>query len=304
MLLDIYERVEKENGPRDRRFRIEHAQHLASGRHPRFGTLGVIASMQPYHAIDDGRWAEQFIGDAHRDDLRVPLAARSRRRELAFGSDWFVAPPTPLEGIYAAVTRRTLDDKNPGGWVPAQKITVEEALRAYTATGALTRRSRNRAKGSCRTGASPTSSCSTATSSRSRRSRSATPRCHDDSSAARSSTGSRSPNGGTYTPAGHRPRLVGFADSRRQDEAAAQHDDSDGTTRIDARKSLRRGAADVRRDDVSDRRPLQRLADRAVPSDEPKGWRARCGVDAPASTRKSSAGRLDVLSDAGRAGRR
>ena len=135
MLLDIYERVEKENGARDRRFRIEHTQHLRERDIPRFAQLGVIASMQPYHAIDDGRWAEQFIGKriATTYAFRSLLDAKAR---LAFGSDWFVAPATPLEGIYAAVTRRTLDDKNPGGWVPEQKIAVEEALRAYTVGGA------------------------------------------------------------------------------------------------------------------------------------------------------------------------
>ena len=135
LLLDIYERVERENGRRDRRFRIEHAQHLASADIPRFAQLGVIASMQPYHAIDDGRWAEKFIGAR----IKTTYAFRSLldvKARLAFGSDWFVAPPTPLEGIYAAVTRRTLDEKNPGGWVAEQKVTVEEALRAYTATAA------------------------------------------------------------------------------------------------------------------------------------------------------------------------
>jgi predicted amidohydrolase YtcJ len=135
MLLDIYERVEQEDGARDRRFRVEHAQHLRERDIPRFAQLDVIASMQPYHAIDDGRWAEQFIGKriATTYAFRSLLDAKAR---LAFGSDWFVAPATPLEGIYAAVTRRTLDDKNPDGWVPAQKITVEEALRAYTTGGA------------------------------------------------------------------------------------------------------------------------------------------------------------------------
>lgn len=135
LLLDVYERVQKENGERDRRFRIEHAQHLARADIPRFARLGVIASMQPYHAIDDGRWAETYIG--HR--IRTTYAFRSlldAKAQLAFGSDWFVAPPTPLEGIYAAVTRRTLDDRNPGGWVPQQKISVEEAVRAYTASAA------------------------------------------------------------------------------------------------------------------------------------------------------------------------
>jgi predicted amidohydrolase YtcJ len=143
LLLDIYERVAKEHGPRDRRFRIEHAQHPTFADIKRFGALGVIPSMQPYHAIDDGRWAEKYIGDR----IRSTYAFRSlldAKATLAFGSDWFVAPPTPLEGIYAAVTRRTLDDRNPGGWVPEQKITVEEALRAYTGGAAYASFDENR----------------------------------------------------------------------------------------------------------------------------------------------------------------
>ena len=137
MQLDIFERVSKENGPRDRRFRIEHAQHIAPPDIARFGTLGVIASMQPYHAIDDGRWADQVIGPERAKGTYAFRSLLDAHATLAFGSDWFVAPPTPLEGIYAAVTRRTLDEKRPGGWVPEQKITVEEALRAYTMGGAF-----------------------------------------------------------------------------------------------------------------------------------------------------------------------
>ena len=131
-LLDTYERVARENGPRDRRFRMEHAQHIAPSDIARFGRLGVIASMQPYHAIDDGRWAEKVIGGERAKGTYAFRSLLDSGATLAFGSDWFVAPPTPLEGIYAAVTRRTLDDLNPGGWVPEQKITVEEALQAYT----------------------------------------------------------------------------------------------------------------------------------------------------------------------------
>ena len=134
--LDVFARVARENGPRDRRFRIEHAQHPAAADIARFTAGQVIASMQPYHAIDDGRWAETVIGPriattyAFKSMLDAGVA-------LAFGSDWFVAPPTPLEGIYAAVTRRTLDDANPDGWVPAQKISVEQALTAYTRAAAF-----------------------------------------------------------------------------------------------------------------------------------------------------------------------
>jgi predicted amidohydrolase YtcJ len=134
--LDIYERVEHENGARDRRFRIEHAQHIAPPEIPRFAVLGVIASMQPYHAIDDGRWAEKVIGHERGMGTYAFKSLLDQHTRLAFGSDWFVAPATPLEGIYAAVTRRTLDGANPNGWYPEQKITVEDALRAYTSGGA------------------------------------------------------------------------------------------------------------------------------------------------------------------------
>jgi predicted amidohydrolase YtcJ len=135
-LLNIYERVEQENGSKDRRFRIEHAQHIAPQDIPRFASLNVIPSMQPYHAIDDGRWAEKVIGS---ERIKTTYAFKSlfdAGAIVAFGSDWFVAPPTPLEGIYAAVTRRTIDDQNPDGWVPEQKITVEQALVAYTRNAA------------------------------------------------------------------------------------------------------------------------------------------------------------------------
>jgi predicted amidohydrolase YtcJ len=134
ILLNYFEEVAKENGPRDRRFRIEHAQHLLSGDITRFARLGVIASMQPYHAIDDGRWAEKRIGPVR---IKTTYAFRSlldSGATLAFGSDWFVAPLSPILGIHAAVTRQTIDGKNPNGWVPEQKVTVEEAMRAYTSS--------------------------------------------------------------------------------------------------------------------------------------------------------------------------
>ncbi|MER3632733.1 MAG: amidohydrolase [Blastocatellia bacterium] len=131
-ILDFYEAVVKTNGKRDRRFRIEHAQHLRQEDIPRFGTLGVVASMQPFHLIDDGRWAWKRLDN---ERLKGTYAFRSLLDSgavLAFGSDSPVAPLNPLLGVYAAVTRRTLDGKNPGGWIPEQKISVEEAVRAFT----------------------------------------------------------------------------------------------------------------------------------------------------------------------------
>ncbi len=131
-LLDRYQERVDSRGLRDQRFRIEHAQHLSRDAFPRFAELGVIPAMQPYHAIDDGRWAWKRIGP---ERVRTTYAFRSlldADAPLAFGSDWTVAPIDVLEGIYGAVTRRTLDGANPDGWVPEEKITVEEALRAYT----------------------------------------------------------------------------------------------------------------------------------------------------------------------------
>jgi predicted amidohydrolase YtcJ len=136
MLLDIYEKVIANSGNRDRRWRVEHAQHLLSEDIERFGKVGIFASVQPYHAIDDGRWAAKKIG---RERTRFTYAFKSLLDNgalLVFGSDWTVAPMDPLIGIYAAVSRRTLDGKNPGGWHPEQKITLEEAIKGYTINGA------------------------------------------------------------------------------------------------------------------------------------------------------------------------
>lgn len=132
IIFDIYEKILNENGKRDRRFRIEHVQHLRPTDIPRFRELGVIASVQPYHAIDDGRWAESLIGH---DRVQQSYAYNSLLKSgaiVAFGSDWYVAPPVPLLGIYAAVTRQTLDGLNPDGWVPEEKVSVEAALKCYT----------------------------------------------------------------------------------------------------------------------------------------------------------------------------
>jgi predicted amidohydrolase YtcJ len=130
-LLGIYERLGGEH-PATHRFRVEHAQHVRPEDFARFGKLGVVASMQPYHAIDDGRWAEKRIGHGRARSSYAWRSMLDAGAVLAFGSDWPVAPLDPILGIYAAVTRATLDGRNPGGWFPEQRLTVEEALRAYT----------------------------------------------------------------------------------------------------------------------------------------------------------------------------
>jgi predicted amidohydrolase YtcJ len=131
IMLDLFQEVITKNGKQDRRLRIEHAQHVAPKDFKRFADMQVIASVQPYHAIDDGRWAQKRIGNR----IRTTYAFRTFLKNsvtLALGTDWNVAPLNPMETIYAAVTRATLDGKNPQGWVPEEKITVEEAIFAYT----------------------------------------------------------------------------------------------------------------------------------------------------------------------------
>jgi hypothetical protein len=131
-ILDLFQQVVEKNGPRDRRFRIEHAQHIRAGEIPRFGRQKVVASMQPYHCADDGRWCDKRIGPERSKGTYAFRTLLDTGAVLAFGSDWTVAPLNPMEGLKAAVTRQTLDGKNPDGWVPEQKISLEEAVRAYT----------------------------------------------------------------------------------------------------------------------------------------------------------------------------
>src|SRR5574338_1014818 len=135
-MLDLYEKISKENPKWDRRFRIEHAQHVRFQDIPRFAELGVIAPVQPYHCIDDGVWAEKRIGP-ERIKYTYPFKSfLDAGVKMCFGTDWYVAPLNPLLGLYAAVTRRTLDNKNPEGWIPEQKISIEDAIKCYTINSA------------------------------------------------------------------------------------------------------------------------------------------------------------------------
>lgn len=131
-LLNLFSMAATENGERDRRFRIEHAQHLTQEAIKRFAPERIIPSMQPYHAIDDSRWAYKRLDEERLKGTYAFKSLLNTKANLTFGSDWTVAPLSPLAGIYAAVTRRTLDDKNDKGWYPEQRLTVEEALRCYT----------------------------------------------------------------------------------------------------------------------------------------------------------------------------
>lgn len=132
IVLDIFQDIQKTNGVRDRRWRIEHAQHMAPKDFQRFSQLKVIASVQPYHAIDDGQWAEKRIGPIRAKTTYAFRTFLDNGVHLAFGTDWTVAPLNPMLGLYAAVTRATLDGKHPNGWIPEQKITIQEAIEAYT----------------------------------------------------------------------------------------------------------------------------------------------------------------------------
>jgi len=135
-VLDLYQKIKSLNSPWDRRFRIEHAQHLQQDDIYRFSEIGVIASVQPYHCIDDGVWAENRIGPNRIKTTHAYNSLLENGAVVAFGTDWPVAPLNPLLGIYAAVTRRTVDGQNPNGWVPEQKISVEDAIECYTLNAA------------------------------------------------------------------------------------------------------------------------------------------------------------------------
>ena len=136
LVLSLFEEIARSGPVRDRRFRIEHAQHVRQDDIPLFARGGVIVSAQPYHLVDDGVWAEKRIG---RERMRTTYAFRSfldAGVRVCFGSDWTVAPLDPLAGLYAAVTRRTADGKHPDGWIPGERIRVEDAVRCYTVNAA------------------------------------------------------------------------------------------------------------------------------------------------------------------------
>ena len=138
MALDLYEKVRKESPFPGLRHRIEHAQHLHPDDIPRFRRLNLTAACQPFHLVDDGCFAEKRIG---KNRARYTYAFRSLMDagvNVTFGSDWPVVDFNPFAGIWAAVTRQTSDGANPGGWVLEEKVSVQEAITAYTAAGAYT----------------------------------------------------------------------------------------------------------------------------------------------------------------------
>nr|MDP2577939.1 amidohydrolase family protein [Candidatus Palauibacterales bacterium] len=136
-LIDFFQWAIEANGPGDHRFRVIHAQVLEEDDFARFGELGLIAEVQPYHAIDDMRWMEERIGHERSRGAYAFKTLMDNGARLAFGSDWPGTnaswyPAKPLLGIYAAVTRQTLDGEPPGGWFPDERISVEDAIYAYT----------------------------------------------------------------------------------------------------------------------------------------------------------------------------
>ena len=135
--LDAIEYAEKQNGPRDRRDELIHIECLNGQDLPRFKQLGVIACMQPRHCAPDitGQWAKA-VGPARWKYAWAFRSLRDSGATLAFASDWNVAEMEPLIGIYTALTRKGLDGKPEGGWVPEQTIDLETAIHAYTINGA------------------------------------------------------------------------------------------------------------------------------------------------------------------------
>jgi len=132
LVLDAFEKAAAANPARERRFRIEHAQVVRKADLARYRRLGVIASIQPSHGIDDMRWAERRIGRERSRDAYNVRSFTEAGIPVAFGTDWFVEPLDPRLGLYAAVTRERPEGGPPGGWFPEEKIALEDALDLYT----------------------------------------------------------------------------------------------------------------------------------------------------------------------------
>jgi hypothetical protein len=140
MALDAYEAAARANGPRDRRHRVEHVEAVSAADAPRFGSLGVVAAMQPLHANPDQNNADVWSRNVGPERASRGFAWRlieTSGGRLAFGSDWPVVTPDVFRGMYCAVARKTRDGKPEGGWQPQLAVTAERALRHYTIDAAF-----------------------------------------------------------------------------------------------------------------------------------------------------------------------
>jgi predicted amidohydrolase YtcJ len=147
LVLDVFEKLQAARGKRDRRARIEHAQVVRRQDLSRFAPLGVIASIQPSHCIDDMRWAEKRIGARRCAEAYNVRSFLDAGVKVAFGTDWFVEPLNPMLGLYAAVARQFSDGAPQGGWYPHERIAVARAVDCYTRGSAYAERTEDR-KGS------------------------------------------------------------------------------------------------------------------------------------------------------------
>jgi predicted amidohydrolase YtcJ len=142
--LDAFAAARAENGPRDRRDRIEHAQVVAPSDFARFASLAVIASMQPSHETTDMRWAEARLGPERAKGAYAWKMMLKHGVRLAFGTDYPVETVNPMRGMYACVTRELPDGTPKGGWEPQEKLTMDDCIRAYTAGSAYAEFEENR----------------------------------------------------------------------------------------------------------------------------------------------------------------
>ena len=141
LLLNYLEEMIAQNGPKERRFRLVHAQVIAEQDFERLGPLDIVAEVQPYHLSDDMRWMEERIGTERCRGAYAFKSIVDSGATLSFGTDWpgtsaAEYPISPMLGLYAAVTRQTVTGDPPDGWFPEQRITIEQAIRAYTLNSA------------------------------------------------------------------------------------------------------------------------------------------------------------------------